>query len=756
MQNRSGLLPALILGVLVFGGGVAALSWELEWQHYTSLALGVSAYGTAVTLATAMGSMSAGAIGAAALLHRRPLGDRALLAYGFLEGCIGLCGLLLPKAFVLLERIDSHLCGFSPGLCDWLVVAGNVAVIAPAATCMGASVPIYGLLTKKYGPSLPYLYGANTLGAAVGVLAMGFFCIREFGLHVAGYVMAAINLCVTLGCVLLWRTLPAGAADKRPDPASIPPPGDTAAPLSCASMGGVFLSGFATFVLEVAWFRAGRAAFQSTADVFALLLFTVIIALALGSLFVASRRRAKKFSLGMLLVPGCLITVTTPVLERMDAFRPFPGPYLPRLFKWTTLLLPTIGLPMFFLGLILPAVLAEAKGVRAWSRLYAINAAAAVIGSVLSAWVLLPAVGFNRTAWFAGLLLIGAALWRQPKIRVMKGAALGAACLLLAVMFNSHPGRDRVIGVPGIAYDILAYHEGPDATTSVVRDSQSTQLFIDGFSATGEMPGAEYMEWMGRLPMLLHPAPQTALVICFGTGQTAWGVLDENPKQLDLVDINPAVFKMAHSFKLNHGVLNDPRTRRIVMDGRAWIRRTTTKYDVVTLEPLPPNFAGMNSLYSTDFYNDLASCLNDGAVVAQWLPLHMLTPEDATAIAASFGQVFSEGILWLEPKSKTGILLGRYHRSFGAETGEFWPGLLRPSSRRKLAPAAIRGAVVLSPREFGLYARLGDPVTDDNQLLTYGLGRFNYYSLGNATHLNLELINKIKEIAAAQKSAQAR
>lgn len=45
-------------------------------------------------------------------------------------------------------------------------------------------------------------------------------------------------------------------------------------------------------------------------------------------------------------------------------------------------------------------------------------------------------------------------------------------------------------------------------------------LVIDGFGASGENhTGTLYMEWMGRLPMLLHDDPQEALVICFGTGQ---------------------------------------------------------------------------------------------------------------------------------------------------------------------------------------------------------------------------------------------
>jgi spermidine synthase len=742
--GSSAFPAAVALGGTVLAGGMAALSWELLWQHYASLALGTSAYGTAVTLATAMGSMCAGALAMAVLLPRGRAGGRLLYLYGSLEAMIGLCGLLLPVAFATLARVDSRLYAIAPALSWWFYVPGNILIIAPAGFCMGASVPVFGLLARRHGLSLPFLYGANTLGAACGVLAMGFFLIKHLGIETSGRLAVGINLLVALGCILLQRVFPDAAATRVSRDEIEPDPEPSAANIPRSMQVAVFLTGLVTFILEVAWFRAARAAFQSTTDVFAILLFTVILALAAGSMLAASRWRRREFSLVLLLLPGCLVMLSTPVIERFDAFRPFPGEYVARVFTWLKLVMPTIGLPILFLGFVLPLALAHARGVRAWARLYAINTAGAVLGSVLAGWVLLPTLGFNRTAWLAGLLLAGAALCICRGRQLLVGAGLTISCLLIAMVYNSHPGRDRVIGIWAKDYKVLASSEGPDVTTSVASDRRSTQLYIDGFSASGEMAGAQYMDWMGRLPMLLHPAPGNALVICFGTGQTARGVLDENPRHLDVVDINSAVFSMAGYFKQNYDVLADPRVSTVVMDGRAWVRRTATHYDVVTLEPMPPHFAGVNALYSVEFYQAVAGRLNEGAVVAQWLPLHLLTVEHAAAIAAAFHEVFPEAILWIEPTCRTGIMLGRYHRAFGEDTGEFWPGFTRTALRRRLPPAAIRAAVALDPTQFRTYAALGVPVTDDNQALAYGAGKFNNYSLVDPVSLNLQLIATVR------------
>jgi hypothetical protein len=226
--------------------------------------------------------------------------------------------------------------------------------------------------------------------------------------------------------------------------------------------------------------------------------------------------------------------------------------------------------------------------------------------------------------------------------------------------------------------------------------------------------------------MILHPAPARALVICFGTGQTANAVRLEGPEALDIAELNPSVLRDAHFFDANQHVLDDPRVHSIVMDGRAWLRRTHHHYDVVTLEPMPPNFAGVNSLYSREFYQLVAARLNAGGVVAQWLPIHLLSVHDAVAIAATFQDVFGEALLWFDPVDQTGILVGRIGPTSG-DFGQQWPGFARSGVSRDMDEAAVRRRVALAPPGVARYAQLGELVTDDNQLLSYGPKRHREY-----------------------------
>jgi spermidine synthase len=268
-------------------------------------------------------------------------------------------------------------------------------------------------------------------------------------------------------------------------------------------------------------------------------------------------------------------------------------------------------------------------------------------------------------------------------------------------------------------------------------------LVIDGFLATDESANSHYMVWMGRLPMVLHPDPKRALVICFGTGQTANAVRLEGPDSLDIVELNPAVLRAAHLFDANQGVLEDRRVHPNVMDGRAWLRRTDRVYDVITLEPMPPNFAGVNSLYSEEFYRLAAARLAPGGVVAQWVPFHLLSVHDALAITATFHTVFPDSLMWIDPHDHTGIVVGRQ----GAPTREFatsWPGLARAGIARDLDEASIKRSVALSGLAMATYAQPGEIITDDNQLLSYGPKRHRAYTITKGMlGSNLVLVAKV-------------
>jgi len=728
----------LILMILVGLAGGVALSWELLWHLQASLALGVSAKGAAIILAATMGGMCAGSFIAGNALRSRPPVN-PLRLYGVLELVIGLCGLAMLPGFRALMALDGRLFRCCPALSAPLHLAGIVLLLGPPTIAMGATIPLFGLIAARFRTSLSRLYAMNTAGAAAGVLLVSFFVMPHLGVRLSVQLLTVLNLLVCFGAT---RLACPRMRDAQNGPAG-PVPAQGAEPSGILVPGVlVFCTGLATFALEVAWFRSLRAAFQQTTDSFAIVLATVLIAIALGARLAKRLARTRLEVAHVLACASVAILLATPLIERFDLLGAAADSYWRTMLLWSGCSLLVMGVPMLLLATVFPSLLDAQHTPQRWGLLNGLSTLGAILGSLLAAWVMLPAVGFARSSWLvAGLLALPALILCRGRARPIAAAACMLG-LLVAVSTESGLGRDRIQGEKGRPpYRLLSYSEGPDSTTSVVEfEGGWRALIIDGFMAAAEGKTSLYMEWMGRLPMLLHPNPERALVIAFGTGQTANGVRREGPDALDVVELNPAVIEMAGFFDVNENVLGDPRVETIVMDGRAWLRRTDRLYDIVTLEPMPPHFAGVNALYSLEFYQLMATRLRPGAIVAQWVPYHLLPPEYAISVSATFRAVFPNALLWVDPFGGTGIILGRYQGSH-EPLGRNWPGLGRTGSRA-LGGQAIRSAVRLDPQQLVRYTEYMPVVTDDNQLLAYGDIRRKQHA--NIAQTNLRLIEMIR------------
>jgi len=177
-------------------------------------------------------------------------------------------------------------------------------------------------------------------------------------------------------------------------------------------------------------------------------------------------------------------------------------------------------------------------------------------------------------------------------------------------------------------------------------------------SADG-MTARKYMTLLSYIPLLLTENPKNVLVICFGTGQTA-GAAGAYPgiNLVDSVDISPGVFRAGKFFKAtNHNVVNNPKVKKIIQDGRQHLLTTSTSYDVITAEPPPPRSAGSVNLYTREYYELTKRALKPGGIVSQWIPLHSQSETHVYQNFRTFLESFPYAMAWY-PVRKELILIG--------------------------------------------------------------------------------------------------
>ena len=696
----------------VTASGAAGLTWEVLYQHHSVLELGVSSYGTAVTLGALMGGMGLGGLLAAWLAKGGAL-HRPLRAYGIAEIAIGLFSLAIAPGLEWLAALDARVWARAPELAPFVRLVGTSLLLLAPATAMGATIPILAPAARRAGSNVATLYALNTAGAVAGILAVTFVVLPAVGVLRTSLIAAALNLGVGI-----WAMVLGGEGDSPAAATSIARPPRRALTLA-------FASGFVIFALEVSWFRSIRAALQSTTEAFAIILAAFLIALSLGAALAGWARRRGWDALRVALPLGGLsVLAVTPWIDTLDLIlnpsltgSVVPSLFSPRLglvrFAWVLAL---CGVPATLLGVVFPSLLAAHDTTAGSGRLYAANTAGAVCGALLTGFLLLPSIGATHASWLAGIsVCIAAILHRGSLWTVLTAASAGSVGLAIAATGAADSARHRVQGHGWPRDGKLEFvREGADSTTSVFTLSPQVRiLVIDGFIASAQRSSASYMQWMGHLPALAARTLRRALVICMGTGQTAAAVRQHGP-ELTIVDINAAVFEAAPLFRSNEGVLEDPAVHPVVMDGRAFLRRTPERFDLVTLEPMPPNFAGSNHLYSKEFYELVRDRLAPGGAVAQWLPIHLISAEHMRAIVATFHDVFPYTRVWQSPADKTCVLVGAL-----APWRLRAPGIFLGYGRAQLERQMILGYDGAERLASGA-AR----VTDDNQLLSYGVDRF--------------------------------
>jgi hypothetical protein len=259
------------------------------------------------------------------------------------------------------------------------------------------------------------------------------------------------------------------------------------------------------------------------------------------------------------------------------------------------------------------------------------------------------------------------------------------------------------------------------------------------------------MSMMTHIPMLLHHDPTRVLVICFGTGRTAGTGLLYPGAQIDVVDINRAVFGFASSFRqANRAVAESPRARLIVDDGRNFLLTTPRRYDVITAEPMPPRFAGVVNFYTREYYALARERLLPDGIVVQWLPMHLLTLSESLRVVRTMLDVFPQTSLWLH--ASTGIVVSRNGGPLSLDLNALQGRLVRPALAADLAGVGVTGLpgfanlYALGPDALERLTRSVRPITDDIPSLEFHVPRHRWFQTD--LWLCLELLFRLRRDAA--------
>ncbi|HSV26893.1 MAG TPA: tetratricopeptide repeat protein, partial [Sedimentisphaerales bacterium] len=126
-------------------------------------------------------------------------------------------------------------------------------------------------------------------------------------------------------------------------------------------------------------------------------------------------------------------------------------------------------------------------------------------------------------------------------------------------------------------------------------------------------------------------------------------------ENLDVLEISPQVVRASDYFRpWNNDALDDPRTNLIIQDGRAHLEHTNRRYDVIISAPSNVWMAGLATLFTVDFYEQVKQRLNDDGIFVQFLYAYQIDWDSFAMMGRTFAHVFPNSILICNEPSTLG------------------------------------------------------------------------------------------------------
>jgi len=695
--NRISVVRKVVLPLFLVSGA-AGLIYEVTWTRAFGVVFGntvfaVSTVLTAFMLGLAVGSYLFGRIA--------DKSSRPLRLYAWLELGIGAYALVFA---IVLAATDIFyrwfFRSFHPGFYPLSFVRFIISVIillVPTAL-MGGTLPVLSRLwadTSKgdsgesaIGGSVGLLYAINTFGAVAGSFLAGYVLMRIIGVSGTIYLAASANIVIAILAFILSGLLGQQPVQKKRAKRG----SEQAEGANVGQFGkkrlivlvAVGLAGFCALAMEVLWTRVLVFVLGTSVYAFACMLTCYLSGIALGSFLcsqlLVGRIKNPIFSLGLvqllvaLSVVGSIFSLgqlwhIDYILMRMmfmgEFWKEVTGHFLD---TFIVLLVPTVLMGMVFPIAVKICTESWKEVGKRVGEVYACNTVGCVLGSFAAGFVMVPLLGLRDSFLVIvsiQLFLAAAVIFLSEKAHakfgtpaaiislvVVIGCVLGIPRDIFLRTMNTYHHPSKIIYIKDDATGTVTVHDLPDGDRLIA---------VDGVDVAGvDLMLRTTQKLQGYIPLLVHGNPEKVLQIGFGSGETSGVGLGFGVQEYSIVEICPGVFEAGVYFEeINKGSYRDRRLRKIIMDGKNFVKLTDEKFDVIMNDSTYPGTTGSSALYTYDHFLQCREHLNPGGVLSCWVPLD-LRPVDFQMIVKSFQAVMPHCSIWMANNclNKHAVLLG--------------------------------------------------------------------------------------------------
>lgn len=764
VRGSTSVLSRRLILVIFLLSGVAGLVYEVVWARQLVLVFGNTTQAISAILTGFFGGMAIGSVAGGRLADRV---RQPLRLYGILELLVVVAVLLTPATFHGIGEVYRGAFGSLEEDTTVLALVRfglSILALGPATILMGATLPTLSRhLVRDHshlGEEFGNLYAVNTLGAIFGTLAAGFILIELIGLSATLLVGVAFSASAGIAALLL-SLRPGSASAVAADVAATARAATSTAATSIKTATAstvaattarprlalmlAFVSGLTSLGYQNLWTRILSSGTGSSSYIFTAILAVFLIGIAVGAIVYARFLSRTRHPVAILGIAQLLLAIF--VLATIG----FESKYLPGL-NFIQKLVVVVAPATLIMGVVFPmssmlvADSDEHVGSSAGMLLGA-NTFGAICGTFVVPFFLMPVLTSVRSVVLIaainavmGLFL----LWEARSISLplrRAGGALASAVAIAAVVLMVVPNRfvvdPEITVLRRSGAQLLAQSEDEIASVQAARMNDGTlKLFVGGYSMTKLSSDTRLM---AHLPLMIRPDAKSMNVIAFGMGSSYRSALMDGLK-VDAVELVPSVPEMFKYFYPDGSqVLANPNGHIVIADGRNYVDLTTSKYDLLIVDPPPPmNSSGTAVLFSQEFYQASKARLNSGGVMMQW-EYYRQTIDEFRSHVKTFRTMFKHVTLVFGASNEDdGVMMFGSDDpmtidSAGIDSVLSKPGVVEDLSSASDSPAGVNTAaawkqrildrVWISDAKVDQFAAGGTLITDDRPYTEYDLLR---------------------------------
>lgn len=250
-------------------------------------------------------------------------------------------------------------------------------------------------------------------------------------------------------------------------------------------------------------------------------------------------------------------------------------------------------------------------------RLYAISTVGSIIGTFATGFFLISFLGSRNILFFLSLMLFAVYLLALSgyKLKAGKIPAIIFASVLIFAYFVQAKGLKNIAADIDTKYNRVIIEEIKDSNSGeTIRFLRVDKSWAQSAVVLGE-PDELFFDYLKFYRLAEHFCRQNkkALLIGGGAYTVARDYIRRNPDNLiDVIEIDPDFTLLAKKYFYFN---DDPRIKSIYEDGRTFLKRAASKYDVIFIDVFKSSASPPFHLTTKEAMQEASVLLNDNGVM---------------------------------------------------------------------------------------------------------------------------------------------